>query len=291
MFITNESKLPDIIVRAVSTDHYHPLGDISASSAANPIQQTRLRELHHNELVEDASSRIYSFLGTGVHAFLANIDSPNCIKERSYVHVVNDWLVSCTIDLYEHRKLYDFKVTSVYAAKKVKPEHEIQMNIQRYLMFKRSRIPVERLHIVCILRDWSKMQVMKRGAWDYPKQQVVMQDVPVWSIDQVEEYLKERIVLRKYSRTITNHEELYKRFPCTPEETWEKKSVFAVMHRDRKSALRGGLHDSMEDAKHFLKNLKDKSDKHYIETRRGEMTRCLHYCDVRNFCEQFKKES
>jgi len=290
MFITNESNLPDIIVRAVSTDSYHRLGDISASSVDQPIQQVRLQELYHNELVEDASSRIYSFLGTGVHAFLANIDSPDCIKERSYVHMVNDWLVSCTIDLYERRRLYDFKVTSTYAAEKIKPEHITQMNVQRYLMFRRGRIPVEGLYVVCILRDWSKLQALRRGSWGYPKQQVIMQDIPVWSINDTEDYLRKVITNRKQAQSMDTNE-LHQHFPCSDEQRWAKKAVFAVREKGKKAALKGGLCDTMDVAKSFIKNHpKEETGNLYIETRRGEVTRCLHYCSVRDFCVQYKEE-
>ena len=56
------------------------------------------------------------------------------------------------------------------------------------------------------------------------------------------------------------------------------------MKEGRKRAVR--VFDSMEEAETFIAAQKD-ADKHIVDHRRGQPTRCISFCDVRDFCPQF----
>ena len=77
--------------------------------------------------------------------------------------------------------------------------------------------------------------------------------------------------------------------PCSDAERWKKEDSFAVMKKGRKRAVR--VHTSEQDAELFLYNLED-ADKHFIEVRKGEATRCVQdWCNVARWCDQYQGES
>ena len=69
---------------------------------------------------------------------------------------------------------------------------------------------------------------------------------------------------------------------CTAEERWAKPDTYAVMKKGRKSALR--LLPTEEKAKEYIgdQNLS-------IEFRKGVSTRCEGYCEVSQFCKQYRE--
>jgi hypothetical protein len=72
--------------------------------------------------------------------------------------------------------------------------------------------------------------------------------------------------------------------PCTPEERWEKPASFAIKRPNRKNAVR--VLDTQEKAEEYLLNKGKPGDT--IEIRPGESPRCLYYCDVKEWCHQWK---
>ena len=73
---------------------------------------------------------------------------------------------------------------------------------------------------------------------------------------------------------------------CTEKERWAKPDTYAVMKKGRKSALR--LLPTEEKAKQFMKDYKVSKDLS-IDFRKGVSTRCEGYCEVSQFCKQYKE--
>ena len=275
---TNRLNLPQAIVNAVTNDPYSSGGaDISCTRLIAPPQQVYLQKQYADKIVEDVADRIFSLLGQAVHTILERAAGDGDIVEERYFGTFNGWKVSGQADLishdHQHSKdcLYDFKITSSWVVLDgVKPEWEQQLNVLHYLA---DDPEIERLAIVAILRDWSKLHVMRSP--DYPRQQVVELEVPLWDRKAQEDYIIERV--RLHQKAQFEHE-----YPeCTPEERWAKDDVFAVMKEKRKSAVK--LHDTKEAAEEHLNTL---DDKHYIQFRKGESVRCQSYCNVKEFCPQ-----
>jgi hypothetical protein len=59
--------------------------------------------------------------------------------------------------------------------------------------------------------------------------------------------------------------------------------VYAVMKQGRKTAVK--LFDKKDDAQAKVAEL---GNAHYVETRLGESTKCLHYCLCRTFCHYYQ---
>lgn len=293
MKITNNQNLPEAIVRAVTNDPYDGQGsDISATRLLQPPRINVLTKRHYDDLEEDVADRIHSLVGQSVHHVIerAAMDTGDLVEERLFVK--NDdtqgWTLSGQFDyLSKDGQLIDFKTTSAWAAldalQNGKNEWEAQLNILDYLIRHNDvKYKVKSLAICAILRDWSKLKALQSD--NYPRQQVVMIPVKRWSPEEQDAYVKGRIALHK-SAALQEEPPV-----CSPEERWNKPDTYAVMKDGRKSAVR--LLPTMDEAKQYIKdNGMSEGKGCKIVLRKGEDTRCAHYCAVRDFCSHWTKVS
>ncbi len=133
---------------------------------------------------------------------------------------------------------------------------------------------MERLTIAAILRDHQKSRARDE---DYPPIPFIEQQVRVWSPEQAEEALAQRVRLHQMARQGEFP-------PCTPSERWAKPDVWAVRKKGNVRALPGGLHESEEAALAFAADSQHETE---IEFRRGESVRCQDYCLAAPWCEQW----
>lgn len=326
MKLSNKLNLPEPIVEAIRNDSYNSgASDISATGLIEPVRIGALKARYGEELTEDVADNIHSLQGQSIHTILERaggaLEKQGYIVERRfYVDMTmpdgSKWTVSAQIDVLNTNNgtLQDYKVTSVYSVKDgPKEEYVKQLNIGRYCLHKgyellnpdgftykagvddlskttkrQSTYTAEKLQIVAILRDWSKMEY-KREVWDcqkkgfkpkYPEHQVKVLDVPVVSEDDVELYILERAIEHKKARALPEDQ-----LPeCTPEERWAKETKWAVMKPGNSRASK--LFDTEEDAKISLKMYGAGA---YVEQRPGESTRCASYCPVASKCSIAKK--
>lgn len=286
MKITNEAGLPDAIVAAVMNDPY-PTGKTGDISATRLIDAPRIRVLtkrHGTEITEDASDRIWALLGQSVHSILerAHTVFEQAIVERRLFAEVAGWQVSGQFDrlgLLEGNVLQDYKTTSVWSViNGPKPEWEAQLNVLAFLL-RRNGIPVSRLEIVAILRDWSRGKAKTGG--NYPSHQVKVLEIPLWSDTQSADYVGHRVRLHQSAEALPDDD-----LPeCTPAERWQGADVYAVKKPGRKSAVK--LHDTAEAAEAHAAEL---GGAHFVEHRPGVSVRCADYCAVAAFCNQYQAE-
>ena len=289
MKITNLQNLPQAIVNAVTNDPYDSSGsDISATRLLAPPRINILTKRHYHELQEDAADRIFSLLGQSVHHIIERaVQDGDLCEERMFVknEHTNEWTLSGQFDyLSADGALMDFKTTSAWSAidalKNGKDEWTAQLNILDWLVRnseKKLPIKVKSLSIVAILRGWSKIRALTTA--DYPKQQVVTIPIEMWSPNEQDEYVSNRIALHQAAA------EMIEPPVCTAHERWNKPDQYAVMKDGRKSAVR--LLPTMEAAQAYVEeNKMGKVAK--IVLRKGEDTRCAHYCAVRDHCSHWK---
>ena len=175
--LTNKYNLPRTLVSAIENDQYSNPADMGTTTMIRPYQQVALQKRYAGKLSEDVSDMIWPLVGNNTHEILERVNTPDTVKEwRFYLNVMGWWL-SGQIDLWEDETLSDFKVTSVWSVLHgLKFDHEAQMNTNAYLIKKSpyaAYLPIRKLQIVNILRDWSKHQV-KASNPDYPKCHVVV---------------------------------------------------------------------------------------------------------------------
>ena len=311
MNITNKFGLPQPFVDFIKNDKYNRGdADISVTSLIDSPRVALMRQKHKDEIEIDAIDQIWSLFGTSVHAILerSEDDMFSETEQRLYAEV-EGWRLSGAIDRQEINKdngtvsIVDYKVTSVWSVIFGKIEWERQLNCYAYLCesnyhpiftpFSKQKKEVSKLNICAILRDWNRRDAEKKE--DYPKTPIVLVDIPLWSKEDREKYIKERINLHQNSQISYD---LKGDLPlCSDEERWKKKDSWAVKKKNQKRALR--IVDTEEDAIKYL-DWHKKTDSAYtpkysggyeIEFRQGEYNRCKgNYCSVADFCQQYNQK-
>ena len=138
-------------------------------------------------------------------------------------------------------------------------------------------LKVRSLSVIGVLRDWRKADSERRAG--YPSAPILELNVPLWSEEEQDEFVRERIRLHRVA-------ELEKEFSglpeCTDEERWTRPGKWAVYKGKNKRALR--LFDTKEEAE----ALANETDDRRIEERKSEYIRCSNnYCRVNEWCEQW----
>ena len=287
MKYTNKYNIPNEIIRSLENDSYSDGGaDFSATGLLQPPQIRMLKKRYESEISTDVSDRIWILLGQSVHNILerANESNTESLTEQRMFVDIDRYKISGQADsiAIEDKILKDYKVTSVWsvihAKKETKPEWEQQLNIYAYLYKQTFKQDISALNIIAIMRDWNKSGMLRNK--DYPKCSVAVIPIPLWSEEEQLDFIRERI--EKHTDAEVIWDALGELPKCTPEERWAKPDTYAVMKKGRKSALR--LLPTEEQAKEYIGD-QDLS----IEFRKGVSTRCEGYCEVSQFCNQYRE--
>jgi len=287
MKYTNKYNLPQSIFDAISNDTYDLKKDpniISVTTLINPPKIRLLRQRHDVEIEEDITENIWSLLGSAVHEVLGRVDDKNRLIEERINIPVNGKVVSGKSDIYEitEKCIQDYKVTSAWSivfSPEGKKEWIEQLNVYAWL-YRQLGFDVERLRIVAILRDWSKTKAQADS--DYPQLQIKVIEIPLWSFDQQDMYVVDRVSLHQLFEP--KEDDL---IPCcTPEERWATADTWAIYKNGNKRAVK--VCDTEEEASRLITEF-DQKQTWRIEHRRGEDKRCKDYCSVNQFCNYYKE--
>lgn len=270
--LTNHYGLPDALVRAVQNDPYDAgTSDITVTKLIDAPQRRVLWRAHAASIDEDVSDRIWALLGQAVHHILERAETGAEVETRLFAQV-DGWVLSGQFDRLQlsHNLLQDYKVTTTYK-QRGSDSWTQQLNILRWLAHANG-YEVDRLEIVGIFRDWRKTEVSRKA--DYPPAPVGIIEVPVWSLEETGEYIRERIALHKAAEAGAD-------VRCTPEERWYSGSSYALMKVGGKRALK--VADTAEE-------LGTPAEGQVIVERPGEYRRCANFCEVAAFCPQWGEE-
>lgn len=274
MRITNKTGLPDVFVRAVENDTYNKgNADFSVTELLKPAYMSHLQKQHDGDITEDVSDMIFRLTGQLMHSLLERAgETEEYITEKRYFAEVFGYTVSGQIDVYQPaiQTISDYKFTTIYKLKDT-TEYEQQLNILRYLAIKNG-VEVDRLQVILMFRDWFKTQANLKP--DYPDAQVKIVDLPVWSMEQTERFIIERI------KAHLEH------VPCTDAERWAKGECYAVHKKGVKKAVR--LLETEQEALDYITN--NNVERAYIEHRPPKYGRCDNYCTVKQWCKFYKTE-
>lgn len=269
--LTNVHGLPQSIVAAVTADPYVGGGDISATKLIDAPQVVHLGRQHHDQIVVDVSERIWSLLGQSVHTILerAGLRQEGMVAEQRLFAEVLGWTISGQFDVMnlETGVLSDYKVTTVYKAKG-NDKWTQQLNVLRWLAHQHGYV-VNRLEIIGIFRDWRKTEAERSE--DYPRAAIQQIEIPVWDLQDTQDYIEERVSLHQAAR-------MGQHIHCTDEERWYSGTKWAIVKPGATRALK--VYDSEPDAGQVPEGYR-------VEYRPGEYKRCMHYCDVAPFCPQW----
>ncbi len=284
MDFTNKENLPDWVAKGLSNSTYNRDGirfDISATRLIDSPLVAKLWKEHGRDVVEDVMDRTWSAYGTSVHAVFeeANKANSQVIMEKRYLHEYEGKVVSGQIDCYEisSKTISDIKTCAAFKViKGLYTSWENQTNVCAALM-RHNGYPVEKLQVVALVKDWSAYKA--RNERNYPEHPITVIDLPLWTPETADDYIKERLALHFSDGTKE----------CSPDERWVRAGRFAVMKKGRKSALR--LVDSHEQGEAYIKYSKLEGDEDIsIVERKGQYVRCDDYCAFSKMgvCPQIK---
>ena len=289
MKITNKFNVPETLVALASRDYYTKgQSDYSVTEIISPPRIQRLRRKHFEEIEQDVSDMLWMLLGTALHVVAERSEVSGHTNEERLSAGIDGIILSGAIDLQKDEAdgitITDYKFTSAWALMNDKPEWEQQQNIYKYLVERVKKKPVKGLKICALIRDWSRRDAQNKP--DYPQAPIQIVDIPMWTFDRTEAFIKERVELHRDSKVSADWGE---ELPlCTEEERWVRQTTYAVKKDGRKTAIR--VFDTQDEADALLKEMPEK-DKGFIEIRKGEAVRCTgNFCGVSQWCSQFQNQ-
>jgi hypothetical protein len=209
-------------------------------------------------------------------------DDNHIVEERIHAEL-DGYKISGAIDLQikgdNFVDIKDYKTVSVWSVMNEKIEWEQQLNIYAWLVEKVKVTPVTDLGIVAIIRDWSRRDASRNP--DYPQAPVKEIPIKLWTFEEREAYIKHRIDQHSACEfALETDADLPE---CTPEEMWEKPTVWAV--RKVGGVRAKSVHETESEAAAAL----EKAGGGYeIEVRPGSRTRCETFCPVNHRCQQWR---
>ena len=283
---TNIHNLPDPVVAALSADKYNSgLVNSSVTTLIDSPQVKILSRKHKDDISIDVSERLWSVLGTAVHNMFEDYADGEYLSEERLYTEVKGWKISGAIDIQKSEKdgsitIMDYKCTSVWSIIFGKSSWEKQLNFYAWLAHKCKGKKVSKLQILAVLRDWKQSEAEFKS--DYPKQPIVVVDIPLWETSQQQEFVEQRVALHQQAEwDYLNGNPIAE---CTAEDMWLRPTKYAVMKKGRKRAIK--LHDDEVDAQNHVETL---GAGHFIEKRSGEAVRCEKYCPAATFCPQYQR--
>lgn len=287
MKITNKFNVPETLVALATRDYYSKgKSDYSVTEIISPPRIQRLRRKHFEEIEQDVSDMLWMLLGTALHVVAERSEVSGHTNEERLSAGIDGIILSGAIDLQKDEAdgitITDYKFTSAWALMNDKPEWEQQQNIYKYLVERVKKKPVKGLKICALIRDWSRRDAQNKP--DYPQAPIQIVDIPMWTFDRTEAFIKERVELHRDSKVSADWGE---ELPlCTDEERWVRQTTYAVKKDGRKTAIR--VFDTQDEADALLKEMPEK-DKGFIEIRKGEAVRCTgNFCGVSQWCSQYQ---
>jgi hypothetical protein len=284
MKLTNKFNLPQTFVNILNKPTYTKgRAHLSVTEIINSPRIIQLKNIHYDELEEDVADKVWAIFGTAIHAVLElGKDDHHIIEQRLHANI-DGWDISGAIDLQRIEEdgivVSDYKTTGAWGVMNEKIEWEQQLNCYAWLVEKVKKIPVKKVEIIAIIRDWSRRDAQNKEG--YPEAPIKVLDVPLWSFEERENFIKERIRLHSDALFAT---ETGEDLPfCTPEQMWEKPTYWAIRKTGGKRAT--SVHDTQEQAE---KKMEELGKGYEMEVRPGGRTRCENFCLVRDHCDQWK---
>jgi hypothetical protein len=318
--ITNQANISLPLAVWLVTDNYDYINDenyVSVTTLMRPLRQIILpSRVPPEKRTFDVGDLIATSLGSAIHdaiehSWLNNYERalktlgyPEHIIERVKINPtpeevrasneiipvyleqrgfreIDGFNIGGKFDLVAEGICQDFKSTSVWTFIKGNrdDEHTLQMSLYRWIDAAR---PVRRITedygiVNYIFTDWQKVMAGKNG---YPPQRVHSKQIPLMSLDETENWIRNRLALLQKYRNTPEPE-----IPeCTDEDLWRSEPQFKY-YSDHIKAASGGRctrnFNNLAEANAF----KTEKGKGVVITVPGVPKRCG-YCPAFEACSQ-----
>ena len=272
--------------RAISDDSYVREDNIlSVTELISSPRCVQLARRHDDEIEVDVIDMVRMFSGNCFHKAMeqSNLAYPLALVESRMYVTINGQKISGTADLFKDCILADYKETSVWKYTNGDfTDWEAQLNCYAYLLNAHEH-SVSKAVIRVKFYDWKKNDKLRYGS-SYPAIPILEIPIPLWCSYKQEKCLEERIRVHTSNMDLDDAHLDY----CTSKEMWEKPTVYAVYKGDNKKATK--LFEDKNKAAEHVRMLNAKRGKVIYNTkvRPGKRTKCIDYCNVSRFCNQYK---
>ena len=202
-------------------------------------------------------------------------ETPVYVEQRAEKEII-DFIISGKYDLVLDGTLNDYKSTSVwtYIFDSNADSYVKQGSIYKWLS--PDKITSDYININYIFTDWSAAKAREKK--DYPQQRVLTKQYPLWSVEETENWIMNKIEAYK-ALADTPQEGLPE---CTKEELWASDTTYKYYKNPNKLDRSTKNFDIMDEA--LIRKSTD-GDVGIIKTVPGEVKACR-YCPVISTCTQ-----
>lgn len=276
MKFTNKFNLPRHICDWLAFDEYDYNPDtISATTLIGPARAWALKRINADKLTMDYSELLAIRYGTAIHDSLEKVGvyGEGDFREKRFYAEKMGFTISGKPDALIDGVIRDNKSTSVWKIVHGEFDDYVkQLSIYRWLLHRNGIEAASFAFIDFFFTDWKKSDAAKGGG--YPPLRYQEQRIELWTIEQTEKYLEER--LSEFAFALGSLPE------CTPEELWQDSAKYAV-YRKAGQARAFRLLDTAEEAQKLADEIGG-----VVEYRPAKAKRCG-YCTAAPFCEQYAK--
>ena len=312
--ITNNFNIPMSLAVWLADDQYDYSDDpklISATGLLKPLKSMILSMRATQTGDTDVSDLISSSMGSAIHTAievawksdklkesLIKLGYPKKVVENIVINPtelrdtdipiymelrrnkeIDGYTISGKFDFISDGKLEDFKSTGTYSYinQSNKQKYIEQASIYRWLF--PDLITQDSFSINYIFTDFSSTKAKQDKT--YPQKRMIQQDYQLMEYGETERFIKSK--LKQISKFLdANQEEIPQ---CTPEELWERQSVFKYYRNPEKLERSTKNFESYWEANQ--KYTEDGSVGRIIEVK-GEVVFCK-FCNAVNICNQAKQ--
>ena len=300
--IISEKSLDDIIilnrVAEMERERYKKSGDYSVTDLINPPRICHLKKRYGHLVKPPLEGTIASMIGTAIHEYYEKYLELWCDKHDYAGYALEEQVqvecrgrkISGRYDIREFNQLYDLKSIKVWKLifDPCLEEFHKQQNLYRLLIKMDKGVEVSKLNIVAIYKDWQEGNALRDR--HYPQQQMVEYGLSVWSLEDTEKLLNEKVGELIRCEELSDEE-----LPvCSRDERWERHPGGETIHfgilKNRKAkratkVVRGG---TLDEALVVARGLRGMTADSVIEIRYAMPKRCQKYCDVNEYCSFWK---
>ena len=209
-------------------------------------------------------------------SFVKAGETPVYVEQRAEKEILN-FIISGKYDLVLDGVLNDYKSTSVWAYVFDSNADSYVKQGSIYKWLSPDKITSDYININYIFTDWSAAKA-RTDAKTYPQLKTITKKYPLWSIEETENWIMNKI--EAYKTLIdTPQEELPE---CTNEELWASETTYKYYKNPNKLDRSTKNFKTMDEA--LIRKSVD-GDIGTIKTVPGEVKACR-YCPVISICNQ-----
>lgn len=285
MNITNKYNLPEGFVKAISPTPHNKEGSLSATTLINGMKNVILTQRHWNEITKDASDFVYATFGQSFHKVMED----NSKEGESEIPVETEYkgiTITGRIDIYDETNglIGDYKTVSINKLKfKSFEDYDKQGLIYAWIL-RRNNKKAEHCRFHLFMKDWAASEAKRDPSYPQSPYYCYEYDITDSKLIEIEHYISEQVEL--YKECLSKSDDAIPR--CSDKQIWRKPTTYAIYKIGNTSrCITGGRFENKAECdKKFLEL---DSSKYEVRERKGECTKCIGYCDCKEFCSFYKE--